>query len=482
MAGINGGDAFLVLEKGESVLPRWKARSLINATALSGALALVLAACGSSPPTATSSSSTHQSGTTSASDSAGSNKTSTTTTTAASATQASMVGQVLLDQSSYQAACNQASSQVSSVSGTTNPNAVNGSNLGSNAGSTVTFSPSGLAILVCSTQSTAFIAGFNLYTKSVAWTVDLSPYADYGIGSEHLFLLQVSQSAGNALNSGTTSYRLIAKSLDTGATSWSSPLPDGGQGPSDGSTELMVTEGPSGDSANTEEAVLTISGTYGFDSSNGQLLWHTSNIYDTQASGGYIGYGIVENGNLNGAPWQGTSGYNASTNTQAWQLPYPTVCTNDSNSFYTEAWADQVVGNQEWLFSPGCYFAYVYQTGQVVASGVIPSSWTSGNNASFVASPSGALVDDGTNLAYYTWSDLTSPAWSVAANSATPLAIGSSRVLVTGATGEPVFLSISNGSIIGSLPKSVSLKMGVVTNGLLVEGDTVIDMDPPASG
>lgn len=53
-------------------------------------------------------------------------------------------------------------------------------------------------------------------------------------------------------------------------------------------------------------------------------------------------------------------------------------------------------------------------------------------------------------------------------------------MIVQGSSAQPLVLSASNGSVIDSLV-GVSLSRGVVQNGVLVEGDTVIDVDPPAS-
>jgi len=202
-------------------------------------------------------------------------------------------------------------------------------------------SPGGLAILTCSTPTSsgiALVAGFDLYTRQIKWTVDLTQNQYFGIGSDHLFLVSETKTPASGLNSGTTSYTLTAKNLDSGATSWSSALPTVGENLPD-NYQLSVSEGPSGDASHPNEAVISFSGTYGFDSSTGQYLWHLSTTYDTQASGYYTGYGTVEVGDINGQWGEGLTGMNVSSDTQTWQLTYPTGC---DGGFYTAGWGDQV--------------------------------------------------------------------------------------------------------------------------------------------
>jgi hypothetical protein len=386
----------------------------------------------------------------------------------------------LLDQTTAQGVCN-ASLNKTQPPGlptptTTNPNAAPQVTTGNTAqpGSNVTISSGGLAVFSCSPSSgDEFVVGFDMYSRSISWTVDVSSYTNFGVGTDHLFLVTKSQSQGNALNSGTTSYTLTAKSLETGSNSWTVALPVSNVENDYTDNSLDVTEGPSGNSSNPEIVELTMLGSSAFDSGTGQLLWHTNNQYNTQASGSYVGYNVVESSNYQDGFGNGRTGFNPATDAQLWANPVPGNC-NDSG-FYTQSWGDQVVGNDEWLFSSDCYFAYNYQNGQTVASGSIPSEWTNANNSSFIASPTGALVDDGTNLSYYAWSNLTSPVWSAPADSASPIAIGSSRVLVQGTT-QLLFLSIANGSIVGSLAGVSLQEPQVVTNGLVVNGNSVVDV------
>jgi hypothetical protein len=340
-------------------------------------------------------------------------------------------------------------------------------------GSNVTISSGGLAVFTCSPSSgDEIVVGFDLYSRSIKWTVDVSSYTNFGVGTDHLFLVAKSQSQGNALNSGTTSYALTAKSLDTGATSWTVPLPVSNVENDYTGNSLDVTEGPSGESTNPEIAEITYLGSSAFDSGTGQFLWHIANQYNTQASGGYIGYGIVESGNYQNGFGDGRTGFNPATDTQIWADPYPSDC---NTGFGSQPWEDQYVGSVEWLFSSNCYFAYNFQNGQTVGSATFPSQWTSANHSGLVASPKGVLVDDGTNLSFYALTNLTTPMWSVPANSASPLVIGTSNVLVQGAS-RLLVLSIANGSDVGTLDGVNLQNVQVEANGLEVSGDTVIDL------
>jgi hypothetical protein len=342
--------------------------------------------------------------------------------------------------------------------------------------SSVSLSPEGLAVFSCSPQQSGdeFVVGFNLYTRSIKWTTDVAKYSNFGIGTQHLFLVSQSQTPASGLNAGTTSYSLTAQNLDTGRVSWTAALPVTTTDTDEyGDNSLNLTEGPSGDSAHPEDVVLEWMGTSAVDSSNGQVIWHSANDYNSQASGSYVGYGVVEIGEINQLWGVGSTGVNASTGAQLWTLQYPSDC---SNGFSNDAFGDQIIGSVEWLFGSDCYFAYDIRSGATIASGALPSSWTAKYGAdSFVITPTMALVADGTALSLYKLSDTATPIWSIPGNDVTPLAISSTRVLVRGAT-QDLFLSISNGSTIGPL-NNVTPTPNVVTNGLLIDGDVIVDMD-----
>lgn len=415
-----------------------------------------------------------------------------TSTTTPVADEASLVGRVLLDDATAAGVCDSVVNDseppgLPPVTTTTttigdSPQAASGEETASPGA--VSISGSGLAVFSCTPQSAGgqasgdeFVVGFDLYSRTVKWTVDVASYSNFGVGLDHLFLVHISTTPPSGMNSGTTSYSLTAKSLDTGDTSWTEALPVTNTGNSDsgnfyGNNSLEPVEGPSGDPAHPEDVVLDYFGTSAFDSSTGKLLWHTRNDYNTEASGSYTGYGIVEVDVYQGQWAGGRTGENASNGSQLWSFPYPDVCQAD---FSNSPWGDQLEGNVEWLFGRNCYFAFNYQTGKTVALGAVPPTWTDKDNGSYVASPDGALVADGTHLSFYRWPNTTRPVWSLPANDVTPLTIGTSRVLVQGAT-QPLFLSTRDGSNAGSLDPSQSPPDGLVDHGLLVQEDLVIDV------
>lgn len=450
--------------------------------AIAGMCTLFLSACGGASHRTSALGSAATTGSPSAaSQSSTSSAPISTTTTAPAVTQASLIGQLLLDSTTAQDACD-ASLDNTRPPGLPTPTTSTADGNGPSVqftnqqtatpGQSISISASGLAVFTCSPQSgDEFLIGFNLYTRQIAYKIDVASYKSFAIGSDHVFLLTHTNTAASGLNSGTTSYSITAKSLMDGSTSWTEPIPPNTSYKAGYVDDTLgVTEGSSGVAGVPEDAVVSFEGTTAFNSQTGQLLWHTGSQYDTQASGSYTGLGIVEVGEYQGGWGGGLTGENAATGAQVWAFPYPTSC---QGNFYTSSWGDQVVGNVEWLFSDNCFFAYNYLTGQTVATGAIPSSWT-GNNATYIATPTEALVADGTHLSLYKLSNLSTPVWSIPGNDVQPLAIGSSRVLVQGAT-QPLFLSATDGSTIGSL-NNASPSAGLVTDGLLVEGDNVIDM------
>lgn len=449
---------------------------------LVGACVLLLSACGGGAHKSSAlGSATTTSPLSAASQSSTSSAPTSTTTTVPTVTQASLTGQLLLDSTTTEDACDASlnNSQPPGLpSPTTSTTDGNGPSVQftnqqtATPGQSVSISGSGLAVFTCSPQSgDEFILGFNMYTREIAYKIDVASYKSFAVGTDHVFLLTQNNTPASGLNSGTTSYSITAKNLTDGSTSWTEAIPQKGSYQSGYVDDtLAVTENPAGVAGVAEDAVVSFEGTTAFNSQTGQLLWHTGNQYDTQASGSYTGLGIVEVGDYRDEWGEGLTGENAATGTQVWAFPYPSSC---QGNFYNSSWGDQIAGNVEWLFSDNCYLAYNFQTGQTVATGAIPSSWT-GDNATYIATPTEALVADGTHLSLYKLSNLSTPVWSIAGNDVQPLAIGSSRVLVQGAT-QPLFLSAANGSTIGSLSNATP-SAGLVTNGLLVEGDTVLDM------
>lgn len=441
--------------------------------------ALMLAACGGGGNNHSESASDRSTG--SVSTSTTTTRAVNTTTTTAAINQASDIGRLLLDDSTANEVCQAALNKTAgpglpSTTTTTEGNTPSIQSSGPSASvvGNVSISNGGLAILTCSPGSgDDFVVGFNLYTRQVEWKV-VAHFLNFGVGTDHLFGVNETTTPASGLNSGTTSYSLTAISLVNGSTSWTSALPINPNSSDDyNDNSLNLTEGPSGDPSHPEDVLVNYDGTAAFDSSTGQLMWNIDNQYNTQASGSYTGFGVVEVGEYNGrCCGGGITDKSASTGNQVWTFSYPNIC-NEGDDFYNASWGDQVLGNTEWLFGSDCYMSYNYQTGQVLSSAAIPSSWTN-NNASYIATPNYALVADGTTLALYKLSNLTTALWSIPGNSVTPLAIGTTRVLVQGAT-QPLFLSMTNGSTVGSLT-NVSLQANTVTNGLLVQDDSVLDV------
>ena len=350
--------------------------------------------------------------------------------------------------------------------------------------------PGGRVALLCAPQQSAQSQGpspeayavYDLIGRDVVWQADLTNLAtdpqngpDAFFGMDHLFLISQKTTPAQGLQSASTAYTLTARDLITGATDWSTAI-----GTEDPTVGLNVSEGVSGIPAHPQTVVLSYpDGTSAYDASTGARLWHTANGYLTPASGSYVTAGVVEiDGYQDNDYNQHLTGFDAATDRQVWDLHFPSSCQPDTDGQY-------LVGDVEWEFSSSCFEEHNVATGALLAERQFPSSWQN-----VEATPGGVAEWDGTNLAFYTTSNLKTPVWSVPSGQTTPQAISGAHMLVDAPSGSLV-LDNSSGAITAHVPASFDTSSltpqgngGPVVDGLVEsiaeDGDTaVLELDPP---
>jgi hypothetical protein len=345
------------------------------------------------------------------------------------------------------------------------------------ASGTGTLTPGGLLVLSCyasATASSPTLVAFNLFSRTIAWQFDTTPYDSYTYGTSHLFLISHHTQPASGLQSASTKYTLTAVDLATGATDWSVPyITDNPH--SEGQGIDGLTEGPSGIAAHPQAVVVTYLGTSAYDAATGASLWHIKTEYDTLASGSYTLDGVVETYGYQDNYYDShITGFDVRTGRKVWDLRLKTPCTAD-----TGAQDDVFQGLVEWEFSDGCAQAHNIATGALVLDKKYPSSWKS------VAATPKAVVEYGKHhLAYYAMPNLTSPVWSEHAGSTTPLVVSSGHILVDAPSGL-VVVSAADGSVTTSVPDAL-FPSGDYTyvNGLVVQTaedgeSSVLELDPP---
>jgi hypothetical protein len=193
------------------------------------------------------------------------------------------------------------------------------------------------------------------------------------------------------------------------------------------------------------------------------------------ADGSYVTAGISELGDGSN---QHITGFNAATERQVWDLSLPTPCEPEPDGQY-------VLGTIEWQLSTSCFEEHDVVTGALLAKRQFPSQWQN------VAGRPGAVAEwDGSKLAFYATSNLTTPVWSQPAGSTTPQAISGGHLLVDAPSGS-LILDNASGAITAQVPAGFDTSNlvpqgdgGPVVDGLVESiaenGDTaVLELDPP---
>lgn len=365
--------------------------------------------------------------------------------------------------------------QSSSSTSTSTSTAEIGSSSYASTPSTALITTGGVLVLHCSLDTDSKYVGYNLFAQKIIWTQDVDGYVKYAVGPNHLYAISAKHTTPSGLQPGSTSYSITSTDLTTGKSDWTVPYDSF---TATDATLSVSAEGPSGTGANPNSVVLTWGGTTAYDETSGQLLWRTRNAYDTQASGGYVDYGIVVR-YCNGTCIQGRT---AKTGGTLWKLPRTTTktCVYPTDGSY-------LVGPIQWQFSDKCYMAYNIQTGGIVASGTIPPTWST--HGSFLVGNGELLAFNGSQLALYRATDTSTPLWSEAAGATTrPIAISTGHLLVDAQAGI-VLLNSDNGSIVRTFAKTQLLngiKQKNVADGLVILGDAgetgfsgVLELDVP---
>ena len=203
------------------------------------------------------------------------------------------------------------------------------------------------------------------------------------------------------------------------------------------------------------------------DAKDGSQIYSTKSTYLTGASGWYSGWNtVVISGYRDNDYSSHRTGVDPQTGNVRWDLHL------GGEGFGSESWT-QADGTMVEVSDTSAN-SYDLNSGTMKVAAVFPEEW---KNDSVVVNASRVVRFDAKSglLNCYAVNDVTKPLWSVTTDSAQPFFLSETQVLIQGPRGT-VMLSLADGSITKELPDTIQAKMGSEVDGLVVAGDSIIQV------